>query len=68
MNTCCLSKRVRQPAWPTVAGLMLALLPAVLGCHSVLPVVDYYEPTGRGVERELSARLPKLRRIVRGER
>ncbi|TWH17172.1 putative ATPase [Rhodococcus rhodochrous J45] len=30
--------------------------------------VDYYEPTGRGVERELSARLPKLRRIVRGER
>ena len=45
MNICCLSKRMRQPAWPTVAGLMLALLPAVLGCHSVLPVVDYYEPT-----------------------
>ncbi|WP_132470117.1 replication-associated recombination protein A [Rhodococcus sp. SMB37] len=30
--------------------------------------VDYYEPTGRGVERDLSSRLPKLRRIVRGPR
>ncbi|GGB25272.1 ATPase [Gordonia jinhuaensis] len=28
--------------------------------------VDYYEPTGRGVERELSTRLPRLRAIVRG--
>lgn len=28
--------------------------------------VDYYRPTGHGAERELSDRLPKLRRIVRG--
>jgi len=28
--------------------------------------VDYYEPTAHGAERELSDRLPKLRRIVRG--
>ncbi|MFD4367672.1 replication-associated recombination protein A [Rhodococcus sp. NPDC058521] len=28
--------------------------------------VDYYEPTAHGGERELSQRVPKLRRIVRG--
>nr|WP_206530609.1 replication-associated recombination protein A [Rhodococcus aetherivorans] len=30
--------------------------------------VDYYTPTGHGAERELAQRVPKLRRIVRGER
>jgi len=30
--------------------------------------VDYYAPTGRGTERDLAARVPKLRRIVRGVR
>ncbi|NGP04138.1 replication-associated recombination protein A [Rhodococcus sp. 14C212] len=30
--------------------------------------VDYYTPTGHGTERELAQRVPKLRRIVRGER
>jgi putative ATPase len=29
---------------------------------------NYYEPLGHGVERELAERLPKLRRIIRGER
>lgn len=29
---------------------------------------DYYEPTGRGAERTLSERVPKLRGIVRGEK
>ncbi|MFZ2529010.1 MAG: replication-associated recombination protein A [Rhodococcus sp. (in: high G+C Gram-positive bacteria)] len=29
--------------------------------------VDYYRPTARGTERELSARVPKLRRVVRGQ-
>ncbi|HEX7303613.1 replication-associated recombination protein A [Lentzea sp.] len=28
---------------------------------------DYYEPTGRGAERAVSERLPKLRRVIRGE-
>jgi putative ATPase len=28
---------------------------------------DYYEPTGRGAERVIAERLPKLRRVVRGE-
>ncbi|MFD4180836.1 replication-associated recombination protein A [Rhodococcus sp. NPDC058514] len=28
--------------------------------------VDYYQPTGHGAEREISARVGKLRRIVRG--
>ncbi|PTR27720.1 putative ATPase [Rhodococcus sp. OK519] len=28
--------------------------------------VDYYEPTGHGVEREIASRVGKLRRIVRG--
>ncbi|MCX2947626.1 replication-associated recombination protein A [Lentzea sp. NEAU-D7] len=28
---------------------------------------DYYEPTGRGGERALAERLPKLRRVIRGE-
>ncbi|WP_077041489.1 replication-associated recombination protein A [Rhodococcus sp. MTM3W5.2] len=28
--------------------------------------VDYYEPTGHGAEREIAARVGKLRRIVRG--
>ncbi|MDG3011286.1 replication-associated recombination protein A [Rhodococcus sp. D2-41] len=28
--------------------------------------VDYYEPTARGAEREISARIGKLRRIIRG--
>ncbi|MFC5059141.1 replication-associated recombination protein A [Saccharothrix xinjiangensis] len=28
---------------------------------------DYYEPTGRGAERVLAERLPRLRRVVRGE-
>jgi putative ATPase len=28
---------------------------------------DYYEPTGNGAERAISERLPKLRRVVRGE-
>ncbi|WP_420750550.1 replication-associated recombination protein A [Rhodococcus sp. O3] len=28
--------------------------------------VDYYKPTAHGAERELGARVPKLRRIVRG--
>jgi len=30
--------------------------------------VDYYQPTGNGYERDVAARLEKLRRIVRGER
>ena len=30
--------------------------------------VDYYRPTGRGAERALGERLPRLRRVVRGER
>jgi putative ATPase len=29
--------------------------------------VDYYHPTGRGAERAVAERLPKLRRAVRGE-
>ena len=29
---------------------------------------DYYEPTTHGAERVLAERLPKLRRVVRGER
>ena len=29
---------------------------------------DYYQPTDRGVERELSARLVRIRQILRGER
>ncbi|MFS8098619.1 replication-associated recombination protein A [Lentzea alba] len=28
---------------------------------------DYYEPTGRGGERALADRVPKLRRVIRGE-
>ncbi|WP_433262684.1 replication-associated recombination protein A [Actinosynnema sp. CS-041913] len=28
---------------------------------------DYYEPTGRGAERYIAERLPKLRRVVRGQ-
>src|SRR5690606_2610062 len=28
---------------------------------------DYYQPTGRGAERTLSERVPKLRDIVRGD-
>ncbi|MFE2753078.1 replication-associated recombination protein A [Actinosynnema sp. NPDC059335] len=28
---------------------------------------DYYQPTGRGAERVIAERLPKLRRVVRGE-
>nr|WP_246019418.1 replication-associated recombination protein A [Saccharothrix australiensis] len=28
---------------------------------------DYYAPTGRGAERHLAERLPKLRRVVRGQ-
>ncbi|WP_367138910.1 replication-associated recombination protein A [Saccharothrix sp. HUAS TT1] len=28
---------------------------------------DYYEPTGRGAERVLADRVPKLRRVVRGQ-
>ncbi|MBW4721008.1 replication-associated recombination protein A [Saccharothrix obliqua] len=28
---------------------------------------DYYEPTGRGAERYIAERLPRLRRVVRGE-
>ena len=28
---------------------------------------DYYEPRGHGAEREIAERLPKLRRIIRGE-
>nr|WP_053721672.1 replication-associated recombination protein A [Saccharothrix sp. NRRL B-16348] len=28
---------------------------------------DYYQPTGRGVERVIAERLPKLRKVVRGE-
>ncbi|WP_244250686.1 replication-associated recombination protein A [Arthrobacter crystallopoietes] len=28
---------------------------------------NYYEPTGNGVEREISARLERLRKIIRGE-
>jgi putative ATPase len=28
---------------------------------------DYYEPTGRGGERALAERLPRLRRVIRGE-
>ncbi|NGY60712.1 replication-associated recombination protein A [Lentzea sp. NEAU-D13] len=28
---------------------------------------DYYEPTGRGAERAVSERLPRLRRVIRGE-
>ncbi|SMD20452.1 replication-associated recombination protein A [Lentzea albidocapillata] len=28
---------------------------------------DYYEPTGRGGERALEERLPRLRRVIRGE-
>ncbi|MFT7838954.1 replication-associated recombination protein A [Saccharothrix sp. BKS2] len=28
---------------------------------------DYYEPTGRGAERVLAERLPRLRRVVRGQ-
>ncbi|MFI6094019.1 replication-associated recombination protein A [Lentzea sp. NPDC051213] len=28
---------------------------------------DYYEPTGRGNERAVADRLPKLRRVIRGE-
>ncbi|BDI22802.1 replication-associated recombination protein A [Herbiconiux sp. L3-i23] len=30
--------------------------------------VDYYRPTGNGYERDVSARLEKLRKIVRGDR
>ena len=30
--------------------------------------VDYYRPSGRGAERALGERLPRLRRVVRGER
>ncbi|MGA8329578.1 MAG: replication-associated recombination protein A, partial [Mycobacterium sp.] len=30
--------------------------------------VDYYQPTGRGVEREISGRLHKLRAIIRRRR
>ncbi len=29
---------------------------------------DYYEPTARGAERTLHERVPKLRRVIRGER
>ncbi|HEX5813070.1 MAG TPA: replication-associated recombination protein A, partial [Pseudonocardia sp.] len=29
---------------------------------------DYYRPTTHGAERVLAERLPKLRRVVRGER
>ncbi len=29
---------------------------------------DYYGPTAHGAERVLAERLPKLRRVVRGER
>ncbi|GAB3009635.1 replication-associated recombination protein A [Saccharothrix stipae] len=28
---------------------------------------DYYEPTGRGAERVLAERLPKLRKVIRGQ-
>ncbi|SER84944.1 Recombination protein MgsA [Lentzea xinjiangensis] len=28
---------------------------------------DYYQPTGRGAERAVAERLPKLRRVIRGE-
>ncbi|CCH33593.1 putative AAA domain-containing protein [Saccharothrix espanaensis DSM 44229] len=28
---------------------------------------DYYEPTGRGTERYIAERLPKLRRVIRGQ-
>ncbi|MCE6994820.1 replication-associated recombination protein A [Saccharothrix sp. S26] len=28
---------------------------------------DYYQPTGRGVERVIAERLPKLRKVVRGQ-
>jgi putative ATPase len=28
---------------------------------------DYYQPTGRGAERALADRVPKLRRVIRGE-
>ena len=28
---------------------------------------DYYQPTGRGAERALAERVPKLRRVIRGE-
>src|SRR5687767_14119252 len=28
---------------------------------------DYYQPTGRGAERVLAERLPKLRKVVRGQ-
>jgi putative ATPase len=28
---------------------------------------DYYEPTGRGAERAVAERLPRLRRVIRGE-
>ena len=30
--------------------------------------VDYYRPTGRGVEREISTRIDKLRAIIRRKR
>ncbi|WP_019969435.1 replication-associated recombination protein A [Mycobacterium sp. 141] len=33
-----------------------------------LVIVDYYQPTGRGVEREIATRLDKLRAIVRRKR
>nr|WP_232423359.1 replication-associated recombination protein A [Mycobacterium sp. 155] len=33
-----------------------------------LVMVDYYQPTGRGVEREITTRLDKLRAIVRRKR
>ncbi|MEQ3549812.1 replication-associated recombination protein A [Pseudonocardia nematodicida] len=33
-----------------------------------LVATDYYAPTGRGHERTLAERLPKLRRVVRGRR
>jgi putative ATPase len=29
---------------------------------------DYYEPTGRGAERAIAERLPKLRRVIRGDK
>ncbi len=29
---------------------------------------DYYQPTGRGAERALAERVPRLRRVVRGEK
>ena len=29
---------------------------------------DYYQPTARGAERAVAERLPKLRKVVRGER